>query len=76
MPSLIKRRKVYVDSRESVATKHDVKVATFFVVQNLDEKREVIDEEVYTVYLKMKKQVFDVAASKDEEAADVALSIF
>ena len=45
-------------------------------MQNLDEKREVIDEEVYTVYLKMKKQVFDVAASKDEEAADVALSIF
>lgn len=58
------------------ATKYDVKVAPFFVVQNLDEKREVIDEEIFTVYLKMKKKVFDVAASKDEEAADVALSIF
>jgi hypothetical protein len=64
------------DPGTKLATKHDVKVAPFFVVQNLDEKREVIDEEVYTVYLKMKKQVFDVAASKDEEAADVALSIF
>jgi hypothetical protein len=64
------------DPGTKLATKHDVKVAPFFVVQNLDEKCEVIDEEVYTVYLKMKKQVFDVAASKDEEAADVALSIF
>jgi hypothetical protein len=64
------------DPGTKLATKHDVKVAPFFVVQNLDEKREVIDEQIYTVYLKMKKQVFDVAASKDEEAADVALSIF
>ena len=64
------------DPGTKLATKHDVKVAPFFVVQNLDEKREVIDEKVYTVYLKMKKQVFDVAARKDEEAADVALSIF
>ena len=64
------------DPGTKLATKHNVKVAPFFVVQNLDSKRRVIDEEIYTVYLKMKKQVFDVAASKDEEAADVALSIF
>jgi hypothetical protein len=64
------------DPGTQLATKHDVKVAPFFVVQNLDGHHEVIDEEIYTVYLKMKKQVFDVAATKDEEAADVALSIF
>ena len=64
------------DPGTKLASKHNVKVAPFFVVQNLDSKRRVIDEQIYTVYLKMKKQVFDVAASKDEEAADVALSIF
>ena len=64
------------DPGTKLATKHDVKVAPFFVVQNLDEQREVIDEEIYTVYLKMKKQVFDVAGNKDEEAAEVALSLF
>ena len=65
------------DPGTMLATKHDVKVAPFFVVQHLDaNSQEVVDEDVYTVYLKMKKQVFDVKATKDEEAADVALSIF
>ena len=65
------------DLGTQLAARHDVKVAPFFVVQHLDAKsEEVVDEDIYTVYLKMKKQVFDVKATKDEAAADVALSIF
>ena len=69
------------DFGTQLATKHDVKVAPFFVVQHangeVDEVGDaVVDEDVYTVYLQMKKQVFGKRASKDEETVDVALSIF
>ena len=62
------------DPGTKLAVKHEVKVAPFFVVHSLGAAGE--EEDVYTAYLKMKKQVFGKAASQVEADNDVAMSIF
>ena len=37
---------------------------------------EAASEDVYTAYLKMKKEVFNSKVGKDEATTDVAMSIF
>jgi hypothetical protein len=71
---------IYMDTEDpsdpgtKLAVKHEVKVAPFFVVHSLGAAGE--EEDVYTAYLKMKKQVFGKAASQVEADNDVAMSIF
>lgn len=63
-----------LDEGTKLAAKHDVKVAPFFVVNT--ENGDAQTEDVYTVYMKMKRQVFNQKASVSEANTDVALSIF
>ena len=63
-----------VDEGTKLAIKHDVKVAPFFVVSTEDGNTNT--EDVYTVYMKMKRQVFNKKASMSEANTDVALDIF
>ena len=53
--------------------------APFFVVRTYDgggAVTEAASEDVYTAYLKMKKEVFNSKVGKDEATTDVAMSIF
>lgn len=69
-----------VDPGTKIAMQHGIKTAPFFVVRTLtggsSDGQEVVDEHVYTAYLRMKKQVFGKKASVAEADNDVAMSIF
>jgi hypothetical protein len=62
------------DEGMMLAEKHKVQVAPFFVVRT-DSGTEVV-EDCYSVYMKMKREVFGKKASTAESNENVALSIF
>jgi hypothetical protein len=62
------------DPGTMLATKHGIKVAPFFVVRTTT--GEVMEEDVYSVYMKMKREVFGKKATMSEANTDVAMQIF
>jgi len=62
------------DEGAILASKHNVKVAPFFVVRT--ESGAHVNEDVYPVYMKMKREVFGAKVTASEANTDVALSIF
>jgi hypothetical protein len=71
-----------VDQGTKMAMQHGVKTAPFFVVRTHNvglasaAAEEDAHEDVYTAYLKMKKQVFGKTATVAEADNDIAMSIF
>ena len=55
----------------ALAAKHEVNRAPFFIVEGLQEKGDEVAEKVYTVYFKMKKEVFGKKASAVEQNREV-----
>ena len=69
-----------IDQGTQIAMQHGVKTAPFFVVRthsaSSSDGQNAVREDVYTAYLRMKKQVFGQTASVAEADNDVATSIF
>jgi hypothetical protein len=58
----------------ALALKHNVKVAPFFVVRTVSGVE--VSEDVYPVYMKMKRELFGKKATVAEADTDAAMSIF
>jgi hypothetical protein len=58
-----------------LAVKYNVKSVPFFIVENIDNK-ENSNIKIYTIYMKMKKEIFDKKISINERLEDIAISIY
>ena len=65
-----------VDRGTQMAMQYGVKTAPFFIVRTHLGGQDAVREDVYTAYLRMKKQVFGRKASVAETDNDVAMSIY
>ena len=58
-----------------LAIKYNVNAVPFFIVKSYD-KNNKNNTKIYTIYMKMKKDIFNKKIGVDEEIEDIAISIF
>jgi hypothetical protein len=57
-----------------LAIKYNINTVPFFIVESYDKKGKY-NKEIYTIYMKMKKDIFNKKILMDEAIEDIAISI-